>query len=142
MLAAAWDAYPLEACGLLIGRPGGDAVERFVPIRNEAESSRVYRLDGREYAKAALAADDEGLDIIGVMHSHTHTAAYPSPTDVAEAQKPLVPPNWHWVIVSLGWGFPELHSFKISAADGGESGGGAETLGTAGIDEEQIRLLS
>ncbi len=143
MLAAAWDAYPLEACGLLIGASGGDAVERFVPIRNETESSRIYRLDGREYAKAALAADDDGLDIIGVMHSHTHTAAFPSATDVAEASKPLVPPSWHWVIVSLGWGFPELHSFKI-AADPGRDGGAiaGETGGTAGIDEERIRLLN
>ena len=134
MLAASWDAYPLEACGLLIGAPGGDVVDRFVPIRNEAESSRIYQLDGGEYARAAMKADDEGLDIIGVMHSHTHTAAYPSPTDVAEASKPLVPPTWHWVIVSLGWGFPELHSFRIS----GETSG---TDGDSGIAEEEIRLL-
>lgn len=125
MLAESWRAYPLEGCGLLIGESGGDRVERFVPIRNEAESSKVYRLDGGEYARAAMAADDDGLDIIGVMHSHTHTAAYPSPTDVAEASKPLVPATWHWVIVSLGWGFPELHSFKIV---------------DEGIDEEQVRL--
>lgn len=125
MLAESWRAYPLEGCGLLIGESGGDRVERFVPIRNEAESSKVYRLDGGEYARAAMAADDDGLDIIGVMHSHTHTAAYPSPTDVAEASKPLVPATWHWVIVSLGWGFPELHSFRIV---------------DEGIDEEQVRL--
>ncbi|MEM7276461.1 MAG: M67 family metallopeptidase [Actinomycetota bacterium] len=121
MLAEAWARYPLEACGLLVGRPGPtpdqDVVERFVPIHNEAASSRIYRLDGREYARAALAADDDGLDIVGVMHSHTHTAAYPSATDVAEASKPLVPPTWHWVIVSLALGFPELHSFRIE--DGG-----------------------
>ena len=60
------------------------------------------------------------------MHSHTHTAAYPSPTDVAEASKPLVPPDWHWVIVSLAWGLPELHSFRI--VDGG-------------IEEEQVLLV-
>lgn len=118
MLATAWDSYPLEGCGLLIGAPGGDRVERFVPIHNEAESSRIYRLDGSQYARAAMAADEQGLDIIGVMHSHTHTVAYPSPTDVSEATRPLVPPNWHWVIVGLAWGYPELHSFRIGA-DGG-----------------------
>lgn len=117
ILAEAWSAYPLEGCGLLIGRYGSGEVERFVPIRNEAASSRIYRLDGREYAAAALAADRDGLDLIGVVHSHTHTAAYPSPTDVAEASQPLIPLDWHWVIVSLAWGFPELHSFRIS--DGG-----------------------
>lgn len=113
MLAESWDRYPLESCGLLIGLTGDDAVERFVPIRNEAESSRIYRLDGAEYARAAIAADDEGFDVIGVMHSHTHTVAYPSPTDIAEASSPLVPASWHWVIVGLGFGYPELHSFRI-----------------------------
>ena len=118
MLATAWDSYPLEGCGLLLGAPGSGRVERFEPIDNEARSSRIYRLDGNQYARVALRADDDGLDVIGVMHSHTHTAAYPSPTDVTEATKPLVPPDWHWVIVSLAWGFPELHSFRI-AVDGG-----------------------
>ncbi len=120
MIGEAWAAYPLEGCGLLLGPaeagPGGP-VERFVPIHNEAESARIYRLDGRDYARAALQADREGLDVVGVMHSHTHTVAYPSPTDVAEADKPLISPDWHWVIVSLAGGLPELRSFTIR--DGG-----------------------
>ena len=117
IVASAWDAYPLEACGLLIGPSGGDVVERFVPIANQAASSRIYELDSREFPAAALAAEREGLDVVGVVHSHTHTVAYPSPTDVAAASEPLIPTSWHWVIVSLGWGLPELHSFKI--LDGG-----------------------
>jgi proteasome lid subunit RPN8/RPN11 len=113
MLAEAWEQDPLEACGLLIGHQGSDVVERFVPIHNEAQSPEIYRLDGEQYVAAALAADDDGLDIIGVMHSHTRTAAYPSPTDVAAATTPLIPSTWHWVIVTLAWGYPELHSFRI-----------------------------
>lgn len=126
MLAEAWDTYPLEGCGLLIGEPGGDLVERFEPIANEAASARIYRLDGSQYAKAALRADREGLDVIGVMHSHTRTSAFPSPTDVAEASKPLIPPSWHWVIVSLAWGYPELHSFRLT-----EDGMAEEPVGLA-----------
>ena len=113
ILAEAWRAYPLEACGLLIGQPGGDRADRFVPIANSDASSRVYTLESREYLRAARSADDEGLDIIGVVHSHTHTAAYPSPTDVERASVP----DWHWAIVSLAWGQPELRSFRIE--DGG-----------------------
>lgn len=113
MLAESWRCHPLEGCGLLIGRPGGDVVRRFVPVSNEAESSRRYRLDGAEYLAASLAADDEGLDIIGVMHSHPTSAAYPSPTDVAGASTPLVPPSWHWVIVSLAAGYPEFRSYRM-----------------------------
>jgi [CysO sulfur-carrier protein]-S-L-cysteine hydrolase len=109
IVAEAWRVYPLEACGLLIGQPGTGTVERFVPITNADASSRVYTLESREYLRAARAADDDGLDIVGVLHSHTHTAAYPSPTDVERAQVP----EWHWAIVSLGWGLPELRSFRI-----------------------------
>lgn len=113
MLAEAWDNAPLEACGLLIGESGGAVVRRFVPIANEAASDRIYRLDGAQYAQAALAADDDGLDIIGVMHSHPRTVAYPSPTDVADAANPMIPSTWHWVIVSLAAGFPTVRSFRI-----------------------------
>lgn len=122
IVAEAWRAYPLEACGLLIGEPGGSRVERFVAITNADASSRVYTLDSREYLRATRQAEDEGLDIVGVLHSHTHTAAYPSPTDVDKAQVP----QWHWAIVSLAGGAPELRSFRIE--DGG-------------IREEHVSLL-
>ena len=39
MIAHAYDGYPLEACGLLVGR--GDRVHRFVACTNEAASARV-----------------------------------------------------------------------------------------------------
>ncbi len=129
--------FPVEACGLLLGTGGQSApgrVNRFVPITNAARSSRIFQLDPMGHMKAERLADDEGLEVIGVMHSHTHTAAYPSPTDVAEASKPLVPPTWHWVIVSLAWGYPELRSFSFDP--GGRSFG--PTL--AGIAEEPVVL--
>ena len=43
------------------------------------------------------------------MHSHTHTDAYPSATDVAQAPDP----NWHYVIVSLRDTAPVLRSYRI-----------------------------
>ena len=69
----------------------------FYPCRNAAESSRVYTVDPRDHLRADRDAEERGLEIIGVMHSHTHTEAYPSPTDVAQAPDPA----WHYVIVSL-----------------------------------------
>ena len=50
-----------------------------------------------DHLRADRDAEGRGLEIIGVMHSHTHTEAYPSPTDVAQAPDPA----WHYVIVSL-----------------------------------------
>jgi proteasome lid subunit RPN8/RPN11 len=55
------------------------------------------------------------------MHSHTHTEAYPSPTDVAQAPDP----GWHYVIVSLKRESAVLRSYRL--VDGA-------------IDEEPVAL--
>ncbi len=134
ILAEAWRVYPEEACGVLVARPGIDQpIVRFEPVANAAASSRVFTLDPKGFMKAERRADDDGLEVVGVVHSHTHTAAYPSPTDVAEATTPLVPPTWHWAIVSLAWGFPELRSFRVTPGEGD-----VDTL--AGIAEERVVL--
>jgi [CysO sulfur-carrier protein]-S-L-cysteine hydrolase len=107
MIAHAYDGYPLEACGLLVGR--GNQVVRFVPCTNEAASARIYTIPPKEHLRAEMAAEDDGLEIIGVFHSHTHSEPYPSPTDVAQAPDPA----WHYVIVSLKREAPEARSFRI-----------------------------
>ncbi len=44
-----------------------------------------------------------------MFHSHTHTDAYPSPTDVAQAPDPA----WHYVVVSLRDLEPVVRSYRI-----------------------------
>src|SRR3546814_4342172 len=87
MVGHAYDVLPDEACGLLAGPPGTDRCTAFYPCRNAAESSRVYTIDPKDHLRADRHAEDLGLEINGVMHSHTHTDAYPSPTDVAQAPR-------------------------------------------------------
>ena len=101
--------YPLEACGLMAGAPGSNEIVRFFPCRNVDQSARVYTIDPRDHLRAERTAEDEGLEIRGVMHSHTHTEAYPSPTDVAAAPDP----DWHYLIVTLKRETPELRTFRI-----------------------------
>jgi len=110
MIALAYDAYPEEACGLLGGDPLAAEVGIFYSCRNVAASARVYEIDPRDHLRADRDAGDRGLEIIGVMHSHTHTEAYPSPTDVAQAPDP----TWHYVIVSLKRDEPVLRSYRIT----------------------------
>lgn len=107
MVGHAYDGYPLEACGLLVGR--GDRVTRFVPCTNEAASARVYTIPPKELLHAERSADADGLEVIGVFHSHTHTEPYPSPTDVAQAPDPA----WHYVIVGLKREAPETRSYRL-----------------------------
>jgi proteasome lid subunit RPN8/RPN11 len=114
MVGAALDAYPLEACGLIAGPPaiGGGAGDRapvYYPCRNAAESARVYTIDPTDHLRAERDADDRELEINGVVHSHTHSEPYPSPTDVASAPDP----SWHYVIVSLKREAPEIRSYRI-----------------------------
>jgi len=104
------ERYPYEACGLLAGAPGGSIVARFYPCRNAAESARVYTIDPLDHLKAERDAEDQGWEILGVVHSHTHTEAYPSPTDVAQAPDP----GWHYAINSLrDETDPSLRSYRI-----------------------------
>ena len=105
----AYDGLPDEACGLLLGDAARDVVPQFHPTANAAASSRVYSIGPRDYLAADDAAADAGLAIVGVVHSHTHSEPYPSPTDVAQAPDP----GWHYVIVSLKRDAPELRSFRI-----------------------------
>ena len=109
MVGHAYDGLPDEACGLLAGPPGLDRCTAFYPCRNAAESSKLYTVDPKDHLRADRDAESKGLEIIGVMHSHTHTDAYPSPTDVAQAPDPA----WHYVIVSLRAEAPTLRSYRI-----------------------------
>ena len=104
------DGYPYEVCGLVAGPAGGERVARFYPCRNAAESARVYTIDPRDHLRAERDAEDRGWEVLGVVHSHTHTEAYPSPTDVAQAPDP----GWHYAIVSLRDDLaPSLRSYRI-----------------------------
>lgn len=120
MLAHALGGFPEEACGLMGGSMSfdpatvGDAtVDVFVPARNLDASARTYTIGPDGFLAADEALGPRGLDVIGVMHSHTHTAAWPSPTDVAKADNPLLE-GWHFVIVSLHEVEPVLRSFVIT----------------------------
>ena len=105
----AYDGLPLEACGLLGGTAASGTATVFYPCANVAASSRVYTVDPRDHLRAERDAEGRGLEILGVMHSHTHPEAYPSPTDVAQAPDPA----WHYVIVSLRAEAPVVRSYRI-----------------------------
>jgi proteasome lid subunit RPN8/RPN11 len=109
MTGLAYSTYPHECCGLLAGAPGKNVVARFYPCRNAAESARVYTVDPLDHLRAERDAEQLGWEIVGVVHSHTHTEPYPSPTDVAQAPDPA----WHYVIVSLKRESPEIRSYRI-----------------------------
>jgi proteasome lid subunit RPN8/RPN11 len=82
---------PNEACGLIVGSglaaSGGQAL-RFVATRNAANSPFRYEIDSIELLAVTLEADRNDEEIWGIVHSHTHTPARPSPTDIELAFYP------------------------------------------------------
>ena len=103
---------PAEACGLLAGELGDIDVKAVYPCANAAPpetQDMVYELDSGDYLKADRDAQAKGWEIIGVYHSHTHTEALPSPTDIAQAPDP----SWHYILVSVRHPAPVVRSFSI-----------------------------
>ena|ERR1700733_754472 len=109
MVAHCLVGLPDEACGLLGGDPAANQAITCYPTRNLAASAKLYTVDPKDHLLADRDAEAAGHSIIGVFHSHTHTEAYPSPTDVAQAPDP----SWHYVLVSLRDVVPVVRSYRI-----------------------------
>jgi proteasome lid subunit RPN8/RPN11 len=113
-----YDGLPDEACGLLAGpvdergEPTG-VVSVVYPCTNAEASARTYTVDSRDLIRAMRDAESRGDQLVSVFHSHTHTVAYPSPTDVAQAMEP----GWIYVIVSLRDGEPVLRAYRIQSGE-------------------------
>jgi proteasome lid subunit RPN8/RPN11 len=83
MVAHAVEGLPHEACGILAGEDGRPV--RHYPMRNAERSATVYRFDDQQQLVVFMEVEDKGWDLMAFWHSHTHTEAYPSPTDRARA---------------------------------------------------------
>ena len=78
--------FPNEACGLIAGE--GDVPVRVYPMTNANASSDTYRFDGQEQFTVFDEVEERGWDIWAIYHSHTHSEAYPSETDIKLAFYP------------------------------------------------------
>ena len=123
MVSHARTEFPNEACGVVAGRDG--RALRVYPMRNAEASPVVYRFDEREQLRVFNEIDRKGWDMLAFFHSHTHTDAYPSPTDRAEAhwidpetlEEVPAYPQIRYLILSLMDREPVLRAFRF---EGGE----------------------
>ena len=79
---------PLEACGLLAGRDS--KVESVLAVTNQAQSEVRYVMDPIEQLNAFEWIDSNGLELIGIFHSHPTGPEAVSPTDIAQAAYAVV----------------------------------------------------
>jgi len=87
--------FPNECCGLIAAQDGVPA--KVFTMKNADASPVTYRLDGVEQLRVFDQMDDEGLELWAIYHSHTHSEAYPSDTDV----KLAFYPDARYILVSL-----------------------------------------
>ena len=123
VVAHAQAEYPNEACGLIVGEwsaaDGGSAL-RYEPTRNKAASPYRYEIDPADLLRLTIETDDADEVFWAIVHSHTHTPAVPSPTDVGLA----LYPDALYVLVSLSadeadplTGEPGVRAWRIVAGD-------------------------
>jgi [CysO sulfur-carrier protein]-S-L-cysteine hydrolase len=99
---------PYEGCGLLAGRNG--CIERAYPTPNKAQSAVKYEIDPKELLRVFREIDDADMELLAIYHSHTHSQAYPSPTDIRFAHYP----DAYYIIVTLmDIRRPAMRAFKI-----------------------------
>jgi proteasome lid subunit RPN8/RPN11 len=100
--AHAEETYPYECCGFLIGAFADELVRQVRRATNlNTERNDRFEISGEEYSQAQFAADEAGLDIIGVYHSHPDWPPIPSQTDMESAWEDV-----SYLIVSVHEGRP------------------------------------
>ncbi len=100
IIALARAEYPNEMCALIVGdraAADGGRATRFEPTRNKAASPYRYEIDPEDLLRLTIATDDADEVFWAIVHSHTHSPAVPSPTDVGLAFYP----DALYILVSL-----------------------------------------
>ena len=92
MLRHVEEHAPLEACGLLAGN--NITVQKVIFVRNQAQSPVRFVMDPYEQLQAFEWIDAQGLELIGIFHSHPAGPETVSATDIAEAAYEVVQIIW------------------------------------------------
>ncbi len=70
----------------MTGRAGH--VTDIYPIENILHSQTAYEMAPLPQVETMVAIEASGDELCAIYHSHPHSPAYPSPTDVAQAYYP------------------------------------------------------
>ena len=114
MVAHSRDAIPNECCGILSGAAG--SVEKLYRMTNVEASPFRFSMDPLEIMKVDEEAGEMGWDLMVIYHSHTHSEAYPSDTDVRIAGGTTeLWPEVRYILVSLmDPDDPKVRLFRIN----------------------------
>lgn len=105
-------ARPNEGWGILVAAriaEDGGVPDRFIGMRNAAESPYRYYPESEELLRVMLEIDDADQVVWGVVHSHVASPPVPSATDVGLATYP----DAVYVLASFASEPPELRAWTI-----------------------------
>lgn len=108
MIAHAREDAPNECCGIIAGTSDGRATKLYRAINAEASPYR-YSVAAQDLLRIFRDVDDNDETFLVIYHSHTHTEAYPSPTDIRLAAWP----DAYYVLVSLAEEPPVVRAYRI-----------------------------
>ncbi len=108
MIAHAQAEAPNECCGVLAGL-NGKIVRLYRGVNAEPSPFR-YNLDPKDLLRIVREIDVNGWDVLGTYHSHTHTHAYPSATDVKLA---FWPDSLYFIVSLEDAARPAVKAFHI-----------------------------
>jgi len=115
MVSHARTAYPEECCGAMLGviEDGRKRVRLAVPLENASNGSRRarYELRPEDLLEADRQARRQGMDLVGIYHSHPDCGAYFSETDLKNSC-----PWYSFVVLSVREGeFDHANSWLPNA---------------------------
>ena len=108
MIAHARQEAPLECCGILGGRDG--RVLKLYQATNAEHSRYRYNIDSQDLFRINRECEENGWQFLAIYHSHTDSAAYPSPTDVRLA---FWPESLYFIVSLSRPEKPEVRAFRI-----------------------------
>jgi len=102
MLRHGLDQKPNECCGFLCADKDR-FVKLLVAADNIDKSTITFRIGPKATEAAYRLADERGLDVVCIYHSHTESTPVPSIADVYQANASLMTadPDFRWIIMGL-----------------------------------------
>jgi proteasome lid subunit RPN8/RPN11 len=118
LIAHAREEYDAECCGIVayeeLKSDGSGLAKKVHRAENIYASRKRFEIDGKELLRTLGEFEEQGWEMGAIYHSHTHTAPYPSQTDINFAA------NWpglEWVIVGLAEEKPEVRCYMIDGPE-------------------------
>ncbi|MEL6652362.1 MAG: M67 family metallopeptidase [Bacteroidota bacterium] len=109
--------FPNECCGFFYGQDSDDkriiSLARPVTNSKDGDQRRRFEISALDYLHAERFATEQGLQLLGIYHSHPNHPAIPSEHDRKQAV-----PHFSYIILSIQEGtFDQLRSWQLNAEE-------------------------